>query len=153
MCSISTVHFILTKLQFAFLCQSTTPKSVTDIFNRLFDILGPDNSLFRCQIMIQKPERCLCVQSRIHQAYHPQRCWPIAFMMNHINSYNRTALRLAETTFQNMYRPVFYAVNDFHYLPGCNSLQVCIWTLYLMGLLYTIDSSLYNEHSPLGQSP
>lgn len=36
-----TVHFVLQKLQLAFLREANTSKSVTDIFNNLYKVLGP----------------------------------------------------------------------------------------------------------------
>lgn len=38
-----TIHFVLPKLQLAFLRQANDSKSVTDIFNRLYELLGEDN--------------------------------------------------------------------------------------------------------------
>lgn len=38
-----TIHFVLSKHQLAFLCESNDSKSVTDIFNHLYEILGFDN--------------------------------------------------------------------------------------------------------------
>lgn len=37
-----TIHFVLPKLQLAFLREANDSKSVTDIFNKLYEILGPD---------------------------------------------------------------------------------------------------------------